>query len=348
MTRPPLQPSRGIADSSSPANLTAVADAVGDGSPANLTAVADAVGGSSSPADLSSATDGIDSSSPRFPMLITVDQLPHLCAQPEVLLVAVLSDEAFANGHIPGSVLVQPEELVSGLWPATGKLPDADQLSTLGRHLGLTPNRHLIAYDNEGGGWAGRLLWTLDVLGHPAWSYLDGGLRAWRGAGLSLSRGLGVTPQPTSNSPVAAPPRPYQATINPAPVVTLEQVWAQLDNPNTVIWDTRAPEEYRGERVTAARNGHIPGAVNLNWLELMAMHNHRRLKPLPELSRLLAARGITPAKDIIVHCQTHHRSSLAYLVGRLLQLNIRAYDGSWAEWGNHPGTPIATGVATSP
>ena len=68
--------------------------------------------------------------------------------------------------------------------------------------------------------------------------------------------------------------------------------------------------------------------------------NNLRLRPIELLKEELEELGITPNKKIITHCQTHHRSGLAYFVGKLLGLNIKAYDGSWSEWGNHPDTPV--------
>ena len=62
----------------------------------------------------------------------------------------------------------------------------------------------------------------------------------------------------------------------------------------------------------------------------------------------LASLGITPDKEVVTHCQSHHRSGLTYLLGRILGFpNIRAYPGSWSEWGNSPETPVITGANPS-
>jgi thiosulfate/3-mercaptopyruvate sulfurtransferase len=117
-------------------------------------------------------------------------------------------------------------------------------------------------------------------------------------------------------------------------------VLSQIGDSDSIVWDARALEEYTGTKVTALKNGHIPGAVNLDWLELIDHDSNLRLKPLDILKRKLESLGIDKNKKIITHCQTHHRSGLSYLVGKILGLDIKAYDGSWSEWGNHPDTPV--------
>jgi len=86
--------------------------------------------------------------------------------------------------------------------------------------------------------------------------------------------------------------------------------------------------------------GHSPGAKNRDGIELKDSENDLRLKHLPKIEQLLTEAGISDAKRIITHCQTHHRSGLTYFVGKALGYDIKAYDGSWSEWGNDPETPI--------
>jgi thiosulfate/3-mercaptopyruvate sulfurtransferase len=115
-------------------------------------------------------------------------------------------------------------------------------------------------------------------------------------------------------------------------------VLASLNDANTQIWDARSPEEYMGTKVVAARGGHIPGAINIDWLEMMDRQRGLRLRE--DLAELITAKGFESSSKIMTHCQTHHRSGLTYLVGKMLDLNIKAYHGSWSEWGNDSDTPI--------
>ncbi|MEM1229274.1 MAG: rhodanese-like domain-containing protein [Pseudomonadota bacterium] len=248
-----------------------------------------------------------------------------------LLLVQVTSAETFAQAHPPGAVLVEPAELVSGEPPATGKLPSAERIAAVLERIGYSPERQVVALDDEGGGWAGRLLWTLDCIGRRDWGYLNGGLHAWHGAGLPLVNG------PCTATPANAP---VTVTIDRSPIADQAEVLAAIDDPEVQIWDVRSAAEHAGLRRAAARVGHIPGALNTDWLLLQDPDRQYRL--LEDLPGFLAEAGLEPAsKAIITHCQTHHRSSLSYLVGRLLGFHsIRAYDGSWSEWGNDPNTPI--------
>lgn len=264
------------------------------------------------------------------PSLISPEELAQTTPPP--LIVQVAEAPAYLAGHVPGAVLVEPRELVSGVPPAVGGLPDAGRLSALFGRIGYRPALEVVVLDDEGGGWAGRFAWTLDLIGHRNWRYLNGGLQGWRAAGLPLET-VPFEPAPTT-------PRIH---IDEQPLVEAEELLRRLDDPALLIWDCRSAEEYRGERVAAARNGHIPGAVNLDWLALM--DPQRNLRLVEDLPALLAAHGIDGERDVVVHCQTHHRSGLAYMVGRLLGFeHIRAYAGSWSEWGNRADTPVATGA----
>ena len=73
------------------------------------------------------------------------------------------------------------------------------------------------------------------------------------------------------------------------------------------------------------------------------MDHQNGLRIRPDAREYLAAKGLTADKQIVTHCQSHHRSGFTYLVGKTLGLNIEAYHGSWAEWGSHPDTPVETG-----
>ncbi|GAB3383004.1 rhodanese-like domain-containing protein [Spongiibacter taiwanensis] len=272
-----------------------------------------------------------------WPLLIQARDLVTDLDDPNLLIVDVCSQDNFLRHHIPGAVHINPSELQRGEKPAVGKLPEKAALESLFSRIGLTPDSHVVCYDDEGGGWAGRLIWTLDAIDHQLYSYVDGGLHAWLAEG-----------HPVESGEHQASPTRVSVEINTTPIAEIEDFIHLLDNAQLAIWDARSPQEYSGEKVVAARGGHIPGAVNLDWLELMDKNNHLRFKDLNELQQRLNELGITPDKTVITHCQTHHRSGLSYLLMKILGYpNIKGYHGSWGEWGNREDTPIETGEQAS-
>ena len=253
-------------------------------------------------------------------------------ADQNVTIVQVVDPASFATAHIPGAQLVAPGELVGGEPPATGRLPPVPRLRALFGRLGHRAETTYVVADDEGGGWAGRFAWTLDVIGHSRWNYLNGGIHAWVASGREVAAGA---PHPVPGTSV-------EITVDTGPIAEADELMARLGDPDLVIWDVRSAEEFRGERVSAQRAGHIPGAVNMDWMRLK---DPARAQRLPEdLAQMLESSGINENKEVITHCQTHHRSGLSYMIGRLLGFpRIRAYHGSWSEWGNRPDTPIDTG-----
>ncbi len=265
-----------------------------------------------------------------MPLVIEPEQLEQKLGHDGLLVVDLCKPETFAKGHIPGAVHLDYAQIVRLDRPRMGLLPDATSLSNIFSSIGLTPKTQVVAYDDEGGGRAARFLWTLDTVGHKTASLLDGGLFSWTNEGHSL--------EITAHHPAQSK---YAVNITDAPLASRDYILSHLNDPGVVLWDSRSALEYSGKKKFAERGGHIPGAINIDWFEVMDRSRNMRLKPEMDLRALLEGKGITRDKTVITYCQTHHRSALTYFVLKVLGYpNIKGYPGSWSDWGNSPDTPI--------
>ena len=268
-----------------------------------------------------------------LPLLIEPKHLVEHLTDNDLLIVDLRSAEDCRQGHVPGAVNLEYPAIVYAEPPVGGLLPPLAQLSAVLSQIGLTAQHHVVAYDDEANGRASRLLWTLDALGHAHLSLLNGGWIAWTQEGHPVQIEV-LNPKPSD----------YQAQLaNPTAVADKAYIQSRLQQPDFLPLDSRTPAEYQGLDVRAARGGHIPGAVNLNWLEMIDHDRDLRFKPDAELRAILQTAGVSADKEVVAYCQTHHRSSHTYMVLKHLGYErIRGYHGAWSEWGNATDTPIET------
>jgi thiosulfate/3-mercaptopyruvate sulfurtransferase len=271
-----------------------------------------------------------------FDLLIEAEDLvPHL-GNEKLRIVDLSRASVYAQLHIPHAIHLKPKLLVRQEETAMGLLPEVEQLEELIHYLNISPDHHVVAYDDEGGAWAGRLLWNLHCIGFENTSLLNGGIHAWLGAGL----------------PTSSDQENFETVENLVQIdlskkdqfhIDYDALRSQVEQGQIQVWDCRTEDEYTGLRLAARRGGHIPGARHFEWSTALNRENHLKLHPLQRTEQRLEQLGFDLKQPVVVYCQSHHRSGLAYMLGRLLGWQIQAYDGAWSEWGNRLDSPIATG-----
>jgi thiosulfate/3-mercaptopyruvate sulfurtransferase len=266
-----------------------------------------------------------------IPLILHAADLARQLDAADVVIVDLSSAAAFSRQHIPGAANVDAALVTSSRPPVMGLLPPAEGFGRLLAAAGITPQSHVVAYDGENGLKASRFLWTLDVIGHARFSLLDGGLQAWISAQLPVESSAG----PAAGAGV------YPVSYRPEHQADRAYIQSHLGDPGVVILDVRTAAEFSGADKRAQRAGHIPGAVNVEWTRALIGGGDMRLRPAEQLHALYTGAGITPDREIILHCQTHQRSSHSYIVLKSLGYNrLKGYPGSWSEWGNDPATPV--------
>lgn len=279
---------------------------------------------------------GIDWLRPRLgaPGLVVVDASTHLTFQPSGPYSLESGRETYDAEHIPGAVFADlltdfADPDVDLAWT----VPSSARFAAAAGALGIGDDSHVVVYDQHQGFWATRLWWHLRLEGFDNVSVLEGGLPAWRAAGLEVTAEV-----------VQLPAREFTARRRPGLLRSTAQVLDSLEDENTRVVCVLDPETYRGENHTYARPGHIPGSVNLPLAELM--DSSGALKPVVELRQIfgeagLLDEGVTP----VTYCgggiaATGMAHALA-LVGRH---DVAVYDGSLTEWTADPSLPMATGA----
>jgi thiosulfate/3-mercaptopyruvate sulfurtransferase len=265
------------------------------------------------------------------PIIVDTAWLGERIGGESIVPVDVRPPYFFGQAHLPGAVNL-PLFFLQG--PDGGPPPAGDFARRLGG-LGLTRDTHVVAYDEGGSPTAAILYWALRYYRHPHVSVLDGGITRWRHEGRDWEY----------SARVPAPAEYRIGESDPTVLAGCDDVLAALGDSASVILDVRAPAEFLGLQVTAQRNGHIPGAQNLEWSNLLRSDaaGLRILRSEEDMRDLLAQAGVTPEKDVIVHCQSGSRSSHTFLVLQAMGFpHVRHYPGGWQEWGNRSDTPVET------
>ncbi len=226
-------------------------------------------------------------------LLATTDWLAERLDDPSIRIVDCDEFPAYQRLHIPGAVGLKVHHYLKDPENPHHLMPP-DQFARVMAEHGIGDDHTVVAYDSSGGKYAARLWWALDYYGHrppEADKLLDGGFHKWRLEGRPLT---------SAETEVAV----ATFTVRPGSDCLCDrgEVEAAIGREGTVIWDVRSSEEHTGEDPRENRyGGHIPGAVHLEWLDLTTGGDAPELLPADEIRRRLAAVGITPEKEVLVH-----------------------------------------------
>lgn len=259
-----------------------------------------------------------------------------------VRLVEVSVDTSlYERGHIPGALG----------WSWKSQLADPVQRDIMSRvaferlmsHAGITPETTVVLYGDSNNWFAAWAFWQMKVYGHRDVRIMDGGRRKWE-----KEERLLTTDVPRVSATV------YRATEQDRSLrAFLPDVLAHVELGDVELVDVRSPQEFSGEILappglpeTCQRGGHIPGAFSIPWSKAVN-EDDGTFKSADELERIYRTAGISGERPVITYCRIGERSSHSWFVLKYLlgHEQIRNYDGSWTEWGNLVGAPVATGGA---
>ena len=274
-------------------------------------------------------------------VLVTTDWVAQHGSDAGLRLVEVDVDTAaYDEGHISGAVGLNWQTQLCD--QVRRDILTKEQFEGLCQDNGISNDTTVIFYGDNNNWFATYALWQFRYYGHDEskLKVMDGGRQKWIDEGRELSTD---TPSPAATD--------YKAKFPDDNVrATKDHVLPTLDQGVVNLVDVRSPAEFSGEIIappglpeTAQRPGRIPGAANIPWATAVA--DDGTFKSYDELKEIYEGAGVDPDKETVAYCRIGERSShtwfaLKYLLG---YEKVRNYDGSWTEWGNLVGAPIAKG-----
>lgn len=239
---------------------------------------------------------------------------------------------SYREGHVPGAVFADllvdfADQNASTTFTALA----SEEFARKWGELGLTNDDHVVIYDQGPNIWAARLWWNLRLEGFDRASLLDGGIESWKRAGLELTTGEETLPATT-----------FTAHRRPERYADADAVLAAIDDEKTLLVNSLDTETFRGERVTYARPGRIPGSVNVPFWDL---YDNGAI-PEPDVIRphFEAAGALDSDVKPITYCGSGIAASyLAFNLARLGRDDVAVYDGSLTEWAANEKLPLEVG-----
>ncbi|MFC7681053.1 sulfurtransferase [Paenibacillus sp. GCM10028914] len=241
---------------------------------------------------------------------------------------------AYEKAHIPRAVYLDlDKDLSSSLSSHGGRHPMPD-LQVFAGKLGLAGIDHdkrVVIYDDQGGMVASRLWWMLKYTGHKSVYVMDEGFTAWSQANFPV----------TVETPVVIPVR-YVPDVQADMLVDVDTVRQVLKDDTSYLIDSREPRRYEGlEEPIDPVAGHIPGAVNYFWKDLL--DDQGKWLSIEDIQKRFAS--VPKDKDVIVYCGSGVSACPNVLALNEAGLkNVKLYGGSWSDWVSYPENPVATGI----
>jgi thiosulfate/3-mercaptopyruvate sulfurtransferase len=274
--------------------------------------------------------------------LVSTDWLEKNLNNTKLHIIEVSTDTGvYERGHIQGAVNIKwHTDLVD---PIKRDIASKENLQKTLQSLGINNDSTIVIYGDNNNWFAAWGAWVFDVYGVKNVKLLDGGRKKWEAEKRPLTPV--ATPIKTGNILLSNANNTLRAKLP-------DVVEVANKKSNTILVDIRSPDEFSGKifappgfAETAIRAGHIPGAVNVPWASAVAPDG--TFKSKEELKKIYGAVGVDEKKPIITYCRIGERSSHTWFaLKKILGYEVRNYDGSWTEYGNSVGNPVANPAGT--
>ena len=252
--------------------------------------------------------------------IISTNDLMKIMRKPTTVIVSARTADDYAQVHITGAVHIKYQDLNDDM----AMLIAPDQIAMILGEKGISETKTIVLYDDGTQRYSGRMYWVLKYLGAPDVKILDGGMPAWRASRKPVTRSATSIKKATFTPNVQAK---YLATM------------ADVSKGGTIVVDARSAAEFNGTADTKLRPGRIPGAVNVEYVNVM---EDGKLLPNDQIQAVFTKNGVTKDKTVIVYCETSVRAGILFhvLTSALDYPSVKLYDGAYREWQSKPSNKV--------
>ncbi len=250
---------------------------------------------------------------------VSTEWVSERVGTPGFLIIDTRFSMRHLMGHLRGAVSLPLRKLTG----PTGRLLAPGELASVFGSVGLGSHETPILYDGTDGRNAAMMAWCLEYLGRDDVHTMEVVFDNWKGEGREVLY-----------RPVSTEARQFTANVNPA----IRAELADVSTGGLKLVDVRSKEEYNGESEADEKPGHIPGAVNVVWQELVGADGQLQCEPEAARQALQAA-NISKDDQIVTYCKVGARAAVGYQALKRLGYNVRLYDASYAEW-EQSGLPV--------
>ncbi|MCA8896307.1 MAG: 3-mercaptopyruvate sulfurtransferase [Amphiplicatus sp.] len=239
----------------------------------------------------------------------------------------------YEAAHIPGALFFDIDAISDRATDLPHMLPSESDFAAAMCAAGVGNDSDIVVYDAHGLFSAARAWWMLRAFGYERVSVLNGGLPAWRAAGLPLS----------SDAEEAKKDASFVARLQPTKLRSKRQVTDNLITRREQIVDARSAPRFSGsvaEPRPGLRSGRIPGSFNVPYTDLLDDEGIR-LRSSAEIAAIFQNAGADPSRPITTSCGSGVTACVLTLALSVAGFpDVAVYDGSWAEWGADHAAPI--------
>jgi thiosulfate/3-mercaptopyruvate sulfurtransferase len=268
------------------------------------------------------------------PILVTAQWLNEHKQDPKLVILQVgFLQFDYDKEHIAGAHYLWPGWLAPDSPQGAMNMPDPRAATALLQGWGVSNDSHIVVVHirNEVSPSA-RMFLMLENLGLKGnVSFLNGGLEAWKKEGYPV----------TKDAPVPVVKKGNFSVKPGSLVVDRNYVLKTIDSDKGVIVDARAKNWYDGDPTGNPRDGHIKGAKNIPYQDMLDQTNNT-FKTVEQLGGFFSPVLPEKNKEVVTYCFIGQTASVIYMTGRILGYDMKLYDGSMQEWSRIEALPMET------